>query len=65
MRQTLGVHGIRDVSHHVAVEVIKVALDMGLTTKVSKESLPTEEAIRDLVASKMYDPQYVPLVDPR
>ena len=56
---------IRDVSHNVAVEVIKVALDVGLTTKIKKKDVPDDDALADLVASKMYDPTYVPLVDPR
>ena len=55
---------IRDVSHAVACEVIKVALDAELTTKLTKEDVPTEDALGRLVASKMYDPKYVPLVDP-
>ena len=56
---------IREVSHNVAVEVIKVALDSGLTTKITSEDVPTDEALAALVASKMYDPTYVPLVDRR
>jgi len=56
---------IRDVSHHVAVEVIKVALDAGLTTKVDRDELPDDAAISKFVAKKMYDPTYAPLVDPR
>ena len=56
---------IRDVSHAVAVAVIQVALDADLTTKVTREDVPTDDALDRLVASKMYDPKYVPLVDPR
>ena len=56
---------IRDVSHGVAVAVIRVALEEGLTTKISAADVPTEDALADLVASKFYDPKYVPLVDPR
>ena len=48
--------------HRVAVEVIKVALDGGLTTKLSREDVPNDEALESLVARKMYDPTYVPLV---
>ena len=55
---------IRDVSHTVACAVIRVALKEGLTTKVSRTTLPTDELLERLVASKMYDPVYVPLVDP-
>jgi len=55
---------IRSVSHNVAVEVIKVALDAGLTTKLDREDVPTDEKLYELVARKMYDPTYAPLVDP-
>ena len=55
---------IRDVSHNVAVEVIKVAIDAGLTTKLSKEDMKDDASLAELVARKMYDPVYAPLVDP-
>ena len=55
---------IRDVSHNVAVEVIKVAIDAGLTTKLSKEDMKDDAKLAELVARKMYDPVYAPLVDP-
>jgi len=53
---------IRDVSHGVACHVIRVAMAQGLTTKVSASL--SDEALERLVAQKMYDPMYVPLVDP-
>ena len=56
---------IRDVSHSVAVAVIQVALDADLTTKITREQVPNDDALNSLVAKKMYDPQYVPLVDPK
>ena len=56
---------IREVSHNVAVEVIKVGLAQGLCTRISREDVPTDEALGDLVARKMYDPMYAPLVDPK
>jgi len=59
------INRIRDVSHTVAIEVIKVALDAKLTTKFTRDDYPTEEALAVLVARKMYDPKYAPLVDPR
>ena len=55
---------IREVSHNVACEVIKVALDHGLNTRLKAEDFATDEALQAHVASKMYDPTYVPLVDP-
>ena len=54
---------IRDVSHAVAVEVIKVALKDKLTTKIATDL--TDQELSDLVARKMYDPVYCPLVDPK
>ena len=56
---------IRDVSHSVAVAVIQVALDADLTTKITREQVPDDDSLNNLVAKKMYDPQYVPLVDPK
>lgn len=55
---------IRDVSHGVACAVIRVALDAGMTTKVTKAMCPDDISLERLVADKMYDPVYVPLVDP-
>jgi malate dehydrogenase (oxaloacetate-decarboxylating)(NADP+) len=48
---------IREVSHAVAVAVIKEAVEQKLTTKIHDLT-----DIEDVVASKMYFPQYVPLV---
>eukprot|EP00286_Rhodomonas_abbreviata_P028979 CAMPEP_0181315390 /NCGR_PEP_ID=MMETSP1101-20121128/15350_1 /TAXON_ID=46948 /ORGANISM="Rhodomonas abbreviata, Strain Caron Lab Isolate" /LENGTH=571 /DNA_ID=CAMNT_0023422595 /DNA_START=161 /DNA_END=1876 /DNA_ORIENTATION=- len=53
---------IRDVSHAVACAVIQEALDSGLTTKFTRLNMSPEE-IQDLVARKMYNPTYSPLVD--
>jgi malate dehydrogenase (oxaloacetate-decarboxylating)(NADP+) len=53
---------IRKVSHRIAVAVVEEAMRAGLATRV------TEEAAQDLdtfVASKMYYPEYVPLVEKR
>lgn len=50
---------IREVSHAVAVAVIEEAMAERLTTKIDTEK-PID--IGELVASKMYYPQYVPLV---
>ena len=51
---------IRDVSHAVACAVIEEAQAESLTTKLPAQL--TAEQISLLVASKMYYPQYVPLV---
>ena len=51
---------IRYVSHKVAVAVVEEAIRDGLATKIN------EEAAKDLdtfVASKMYYPEYAPLVE--
>jgi hypothetical protein len=50
------------VSLKVAVEIIKVALDEGLCTKISKENATSDDYITDFVARKMYFPSYVPLL---
>ena len=55
---------IRSVSHLVAVRVIEVALKEGLTTKIKPAEVAEEGALEELVAKKMYDPIYAPLVDP-
>mmetsp|Transcript_20217 Transcript_20217/g.48240 ORF Transcript_20217/g.48240 Transcript_20217/m.48240 type:complete len:604 (+) Transcript_20217:77-1888(+) len=55
---------IRDVSHAVACAVIQEALDSKMTTAFTRLQMsPTE--IANLVARKMYNPTYSPLVDPR
>ena len=51
---------IRDVSHQVACAVIMEALSEGLTTKL--DTTLDEQGVSDLVAKKMYYPQYTPLV---
>jgi hypothetical protein len=50
------------VSLKVAVEIIKVALEEGLCTKIAKENATSDEYITDFVARKMYFPSYVPLL---
>ena len=55
---------IRDVSRLVAVRVIEVALKEGLTTKVQQSHIDAAGSLEALVSKKMYDPLYVPLVDP-
>jgi len=57
------INRIRDVSHAVACAVIEEALSKDLTTKIPKDI--TQDGLKELVARKMYYPQYVPLVDPR
>jgi len=53
---------IREVSHRVAVEVIKQALSEGHASKLSNKDIHDLDAY---VTKKMYDPNYVPLVEKR
>ena len=54
------INRIREVSCNVACAVIRVALEHELVTK----PVGCESELEALVASKMYDPTYAPLVDP-
>jgi len=49
---------------NVACAVIEIALENGLTTKLSPSQVSSPEALKEIVSRKMYDPVYVPLVDP-
>jgi malate dehydrogenase (oxaloacetate-decarboxylating)(NADP+) len=53
---------IREVSHRIAVAVVKEAMADGQATKVSPEDA---HDLEDFVARKMYYPEYVPLVEKR
>jgi len=53
---------IRDVSHTIAVAVVKEAMREGLSTTISAEDAVDLEGY---VARKMYYPEYVPLVEKR
>lgn len=53
---------IRQVSHSIAVAVVKEAIEDGLATKVSEEDAIDLDGF---VARKMYYPEYVPLVEKR
>jgi malate dehydrogenase (oxaloacetate-decarboxylating)(NADP+) len=53
---------IREVSHRIAVAVVKEAMAHGLATKVSPEDA---QDLEGFVARKMYFPEYVPLVEKR
>jgi malate dehydrogenase (oxaloacetate-decarboxylating)(NADP+) len=53
---------IREVSHKVAMAVIREADRTGLQTKLSQKEL---DNLDEFVRSKMYDPVYVPLVEKR
>ena len=53
---------IREVSHRIAVAVVKEAIRDGLAKNVSAIDA---ENLDDFVASKMYFPEYVPLVEKR
>ena len=52
---------IRDVSHQVAVAVIKQAIEEGQATHINDTKIDLD----DFVSKKMYDPVYVPLVEKR
>jgi malate dehydrogenase (oxaloacetate-decarboxylating)(NADP+) len=52
---------IRDVSHSIAVAVVKEAMSAGLATKVRPQDT---ENLEGWIARKMYYPEYVPLVNP-
>lgn len=53
---------IREVSHRIAVAVVKEAIREGLATRVSAQD---KEDLDSFVARKMYYPEYVPLVEKR
>jgi malate dehydrogenase (oxaloacetate-decarboxylating)(NADP+) len=52
---------IRDVSHCIAVAVVKEAIRAGLATKVRPQD---QDNLESWIAMKMYYPEYVPLVNP-
>ena len=53
---------IRMVSRRVAVAVIEEAIATGLATKISADD---RKDIDEYVASRMYFPEYVPLIEKR
>ena len=53
---------IRLVAHKVAVAVIKEAVKAGLATKISADD---SNDLNNFVSSKMYYPEYVPLIEKR
>ena len=53
---------IREVSHRVAVAVIREAAKEGQATKLTEKDMANLE---EFVAKKMYDPEYVPLIEKR
>jgi malate dehydrogenase (oxaloacetate-decarboxylating)(NADP+) len=53
---------IRQVSHRIAVAVVKEAMREGLATKISEEDAMD---LDEFVARKMYYPEYVPIVEKR
>ena len=56
------ISNIRHVSHRIAVAVAEEAIREGQATKVPPNA---EEHLAEYVASKMYFPQYVPLIEKR
>ena len=56
---------IRKVSHAVACAVIREAVRDGISTKIVREgkSRSIYDNLEEYVTSKMYDPQYVPIVE--
>jgi len=53
---------IREVSHKIAVAVIEEAIEAKLATKLGEKDV---DGLDELVATKMYFPEYVPLVEKR
>lgn len=56
------INNIRHVSHRIAVAVAEEAIRTGQATKATPEAM---ENLPEYVASKMYFPQYVPLIEKR
>jgi hypothetical protein len=54
----------REVSLNVAVAVIDEGFQQNLCTKLNARDLMGKGSLEAHVASKMYSPYYVPLVDP-
>jgi malate dehydrogenase (oxaloacetate-decarboxylating)(NADP+) len=54
---------IREVSHAVACAVIEEAISEGMATKIQAKHM--KMGIAQFVRTKMYYPEYVPLIDPR
>jgi len=52
---------IREVSHSVAVAVVKEAVEEGLATALTDQDPDT--CLEQFVAKKMYDPIYVPIIE--
>ena len=53
------ISNIREVSHRVAVSVVREAAREGQATKLNEKDM---DNLEDFVAKKMYDPLYVPLI---
>jgi len=53
---------IRSVSHKVAVAVVEEAIETGIATRISADD---RKDISAYVSSKMYFPEYVPLIEKR
>eukprot|EP00536_Pseudo-nitzschia_multiseries_P012549 jgi/Psemu1/298150/fgenesh1_pm.485_\ len=53
---------IRSVSHKVAVAVVEEAIETGVATRISADD---RKDISAFVSSKMYFPEYVPLIEKR
>ena len=56
------INKIREVSHRVAVAVIREAAREGQASKVSEKDMANLE---EFVAKKMYEPIYTPLIEKR
>jgi len=56
------ISNIREVSHRVAVAVVREAAREGQATKLKEKDM---DNLEDYVAKKMYDPLYVPLIEKR
>lgn len=55
---------IRDVSLAVACAVIDEGFAHGLNTRLKGQDFPTGDSLRAYVRSKMWQPDYKPLVGP-
>lgn len=56
------ISNIREVSHRIAVAVAEEAIRVGLSTRLKESDL---ENLPEIMTSKMYYPEYVPLIEKR
>ncbi|KAJ1398781.1 hypothetical protein B484DRAFT_406545, partial [Ochromonadaceae sp. CCMP2298] len=56
------ISAIRSVSLEVAVAMIMVAIEEGMTTKIDVDDMGDVDKVREFVKRKKYYPSYVPLL---